>query len=57
MEWIVPLLVALATGVAVVLKSIFGTDKPTETKVEHPKPDLEVNDGKTDAERLDDLGL
>jgi len=39
-----------------VLKGIFGLDRPQETTVDHPEPDLEL-EGKDDADLLDDLGL
>jgi len=55
-EWIGPLAAALAAVVLVILKGLWGTDKPQETTVEHAKPEIEVDDGKTDQERLDDLG-
>lgn len=49
--------VGLLTAILALLKGLFGMDKPEETKVEHPKPDMKVGDGKTDKDRLDDLGL
>ena len=39
------------------VKSIFGTDKPQKNTVTHPKPEVEIDDGKTDKERMEDLGL
>lgn len=56
-EWIGPLVVALTTGVVVLLKSLFGTDKPQVTSVEHTKPDIKVTHDEDDAQRLRDLGL
>jgi hypothetical protein len=38
-------------------KGVFGMDKPEDVTVEHPKPDIEVGDGKTDKERLKDLDI
>ena len=40
-----------------IVKSIFGLDKVQKTTVVHPKPEVEIEDGKTDKERLEDLGL
>jgi hypothetical protein len=40
-----------------ILKGIFGTDKPRKETVERPEPEVEVTDGKTDKDRLRDLGL
>lgn len=40
-----------------ILKALFGIDEPSKTTTEHPKPDIEITDGKTDEERLKDLGL
>lgn len=40
-----------------ILKGIFGLDTPQKTSVDHPKPEVEITDGKTDKERMDDLGL
>lgn len=42
---------------SVIMKLLFGTDKPQKTTVVKPKPEIEVDDGKTDEERLNDLGL
>ena len=56
-DWLVPLFMALVMGVVFVLKNLYGTDKPQQNTVEHPKPDVEVADGKSDQERLKDLGL
>ena len=50
-------LTAITNVVMAIFKAIFGTDKPVKKTVVHPKPDLEVDDGKTDEERLDDFGL
>lgn len=57
MEWIIPLVLAIATGVVVVLRGLYGTTKPQDTTVEHPKPHIEVSNGRSDQERLNDLGL
>ncbi len=54
------ILAALMPVFKVVLEvflGIFGLDKPAETVVDHPAPQVETSDGKTDAERLNDLGL
>lgn len=40
-----------------IIKSVFGTDKPAKTTVVHPDPEVEITDGKTDTDRLNDLGL
>lgn len=40
-----------------IVKGIFGTDKPIKTTVVHSEAQVEVTDGKTDDERLKDLGL
>jgi hypothetical protein len=56
MEWVVALVAALAAGLVILLKGIFGTDKPKTTKVEHNEPHLPV-EGKSDREKLEDLGL
>lgn len=56
-EWLAALVAALVAGTIAVLKGFWGTDKPQETTVEHPEPEIEVDDGKTDSERLKDLGL
>lgn len=56
-EWIGALISALAVTAVTVLKALFGTNKPQQTMVEHAKPDVEVDDGKDDEERLKDLGL
>lgn len=40
-----------------ILKGIFGLDKPQKTTVDHPEPEVKVGDGKTEGERLEDLGL
>jgi hypothetical protein len=39
------------------LKGIFGTDRPRRTTLERPQADVEVSDGKSDKDRLRDLGL
>lgn len=57
MGWVATLVSALAAAVVVVLKGLFGTSKPQETTVTHPKPQVEVGDGKADSEKLKDLGL
>lgn len=40
-----------------VIKMFFGIDKPSKNSIDHPEPDIKVDDGKTDKERLKDLGL
>ena len=40
-----------------ILKSIFGMSKPRKTTVTHPDSEINVDDGKTDEERLEDFGL
>lgn len=45
------------SAIIAILKGIFGMDKPRKETLEHPLPDLEVTDGKTDKDRLKDLGL
>ncbi len=50
-------LTAITSVVMAIFKAIFGTDKPVKKTVVHPKPELETDDGKTDEERLKDLGL
>ena len=44
-------------GFMFLFKSIFGTKKPLKTTVEHPDKEVKIDDGKTDEERLEDLGL
>lgn len=53
MGWVSVIVSALIS----ILKGIFGMDKPQKTTVFHPEPQVEVTDGKSDAERLKDLGL
>ena len=54
MGWIGSVLGAILA----VLKAVFGTDQPAKTTVARPEKDVEVSDdGKTDADRLRDLGL
>lgn len=38
------------------MKGIFGIDRPQETTVDHPEPDIDI-EGKDDEDLLDDLGL
>jgi hypothetical protein len=55
------LVAAIIKGVGAValafIKGIFGTDKPRAQTVKRPDPEVEVSDGKTDKEKLRDLGL
>jgi len=53
MAWVGVIIQALM----VILKSVFGTDKPAKTTVVHLEPEVGITDGKTDKERLSDLGL
>ena len=53
MAWIT----AVINIIVALVKGIWGTDKPTRTTVSHPSPEMEVSDGKTDQERLNDLDL
>ena len=53
MGWISVIVKALL----IFVKGIWGTDKPAETIVDHPEPETENDDGKTDKKRLEDLGL
>lgn len=55
--WIGTLFGWIGTFLVAVLKGLFGMDKPCKTTVSHPKPELEVDDGKSDAQRMDDLGM
>ena len=48
---------AILGAIVALLKGIWGTDKPEETKVTHPEPDVKIGDGKNDKERLKDLGI
>jgi hypothetical protein len=56
-EWITVLVVGLGTLALAIVKGLWGTDKPQEDTVEHAEQDIKLDDGKTDQERLDDLGL
>lgn len=51
------LIAGIVAAILAVFRALFGTDRPQEETVEHPEPDIEVTDGKTDQERLGDLGL
>jgi len=53
MAWISTIVSVILT----VIKSIFGMKKPQKNTVSRPEPEVEINDGKTDKERLKDLGL
>jgi hypothetical protein len=53
MEWIA----AIVAAILAILKGLFGIDKPQKDTVEHAEPEIEIDDGKTDEERLRDLGL
>lgn len=58
MGWIGEVVLAVFQGGWLIFKGIFSTDKPQEDRVIHAKRDLEVNnDGKTDKDRINDLGL
>jgi len=57
MGWLSAVMGFFAQFIPNMLKMLFGTDKPQKVVVEHPKPEVEVTDGKTDADRLKDLGL
>lgn len=57
MEWIGPIVAAIVGALLLLVKGLWGTSKPQETTVDHTTPDIEVTDGKTDKERLEDLGL
>lgn len=57
MGWIAPLIEGLMTGITFVLKTLFGTSQPQNTTVEHTKPEIPTDGGKTDKEKVDDLGL
>jgi len=46
---------ALVELIVALIKGIFGTDTARKTTV--VRPETEVSDGKTDKDRLDDLGL
>ncbi|MBN2714105.1 MAG: hypothetical protein JXR97_16925 [Planctomycetes bacterium] len=48
---------AIVSILLAIFRGIFGTDKPLKTTVEHAEPDAEITDGKSDDDRLDDLGL
>ena len=48
---------AIVKALLIIVKGIWGTDKPAETIVEHPEPEIENDDGKTNKKRLKDLGL
>jgi len=48
--------IALATGIMLVIKSVIGTDEPQKAKIKHATPHIKIN-GKTDSARLRDLGL
>jgi len=51
------LVAVVIQALVAIMKGIFGTDKPLKTTVDHPKPDVEITDGKTDKDRLKDCGL
>ena len=53
MGWVSIVLSALVA----IGKAIFGTSTPRKTTVEHAKQEVPIDDGKTDSQRLDDLGL
>jgi len=40
-----------------IVKSIFGTNSPMKNTVIHAEKEMEIDDGKTDEERIKDLGL
>lgn len=50
MKWLIELIIGL-------IKSIFGTNKPVKNTVEKPDKEINVDDGKTESQRLKELGL
>ena len=48
---------SIIEGIARFLKTIFGTSTPSKTTVVEAAKDVEVSDGKTDEERLKELGI
>lgn len=40
-----------------IMRAIWGTSAPRQSMVTHAKQEVEINDGKTDEERMHDLGL
>jgi hypothetical protein len=58
-EWIIPLVTALIGGVCLVLKSIWGLDKPQTETVTHALPEVEIAHATPEADRakLDELGV
>ena len=53
MNWIGAVLLAVLKFFA----GLFTVKEPTKDPIERPEPEVKVDDGKTDKERLDDLGL
>lgn len=48
---------AIVAAIVAIIKGIFGTDKPQKIVVVKPAPEVEITDGKTDKDRLSELGL
>jgi len=53
MSWIP----AVLFGVLKFLAGLFTTKEPVKEIIERPEPEIPTDDGKTDKERLSDLGL
>lgn len=51
------LISAIGALLLVIIKGIFGTDKPQKNTLSRPEPEIKVTDGKTDEDRLEDFGL
>lgn len=56
MGFVISLALGFLSLIGKAFKSIFGMSTPTKTLVQHAKPEVQI-DGKTNEERLKDLGL